>query len=1420
MLIKRIVFIIMVAVLLLIPASYADNNINDTVNDLDNKIIYFDASSTNDGDGSIDNPYNTLKTSRIEDNSIMYLADGEYEYEFDGSSKDINNNLIIGNSSQNTIIKYSETLFNVKGDLILKNLTIKGAPISNYNKLTCENVIFKDSSSNLGGVLYTSGSTDAYSNINLTNCIFEGNSANYGGSIYSYLSNVYINNCTFFTNTANALGGVICDLNSNFIIKNSKFHNNTALYGGAVYKIYGLLNVSSSDFYNNSADYYGGAVFSDNSTVNFNSNNFSSNIAGEGSAAYIISYDKHLTGNIYRNNELFETSVPNTIFENYDYIQRFYNSSYMGVLPSSYDLRDYGWVSPVKNQGSNGNCWAFASLASLESCLLKATGEVFDFSENNMKNIMATFSAYGWDNEVNKGGTTAMAIAYFTGWLGAVNESDDEYQLNSLISPLLDNVISIQNIIFLERKDYTDNDAIKKAILDYGAVYTSIYSTGSRNQYYNNAETTRNHAVSIIGWDDNYSKNNFGIRPPGNGAWICKNSWGENWGYNGYFYVSYYDVSLAKVNDSKASYTFILNDTVKYNRNYQYDISGVTDYFLTDQKYAWYQNIFNSTSDETIAAFSTYFNDDTNWTAQIYVNDELKTTQSGFSHSGYYTFNLDEFIPVNAGDIFKIVLKINTDSEALIPISEKASLLRTLYKPEISYFSYDGENWYDFYNYTINMSDRGHWYNSQVAALKIFTVNELLTETVLDEIPSNISKTDIIAHVNDQYGNSVNIGNVEFKVNNKVYTVAVVKGIANLTNIYLNYGLNNITSTYILNSHYSSSTDNKIINTRVKGVNLTANISYSINNGVLTADVSLKALDGNLIDSQINLTINGKKYLLQSNQRTLVNTNLNPGNYSYKIEYPGNGIYESASYTDNLIVSRFPSTLNVNIPNIYYSEDLLVYANLTGINNVKLDATLIININNKNYSFKSNSIYKLPDTLNASGYAATIIFEGNSIYDGSSKSVTFDVKKLNETMTLSVDKSINNAKITVNLSGNINETVSIFVNNSSHNITTINGKGELNLTNFNIGDYHVSAVLNKTNYEFIRADDDFSIDIIPTKIIANNITTYYQDGTRLRITLKDFNDNPLANKNISVLLNGVKYIRTTGSNGDTSVGINLSPNNYSVFISFDGDDLYYKSNNTVYSNVKSTIIGNDLIKYYRNSSQFICQVNDYNGNPLKNTSVEMNINGVLYKRTSDSNGFFKLNINLPPMDYILTVNNTFTKEARAFNIKVLSTIVENKDLVKYYKNSSKYSVKVLDDNGNPLSNVNVSFNINGVFYTRSTDSNGFASLNINLRSGDYIITAEYGTLMVSNNIKVLSTVLSSDLEMNYRDGSAFRATVLDGNGKPYSNQPVSFNINGVLYSRISNSSGMVSLNINLPSGRYIITTSYNGLDYANTIIIH
>ena len=163
---------------------------------------------------------------------------------------------------------------------------------------------------------------------------------------------------------------------------------------------------------------------------------------------------------------------------------------------------------------------------------------------------------------------------------------------------------------------------------------------------------------------------------------------------------------------------------------------------------------------------------------------------------------------------------------------------------------------------------------------------------------------------------------------------------------------------------------------------------------------------------------------------------------------------------------------------------------------------------------------------------------------------------------------------------------------------------------------------------------------------------------------------------------------------------------------------------------------------------------------------------------------------------------------------------QNRDLTKYYRNDSQYTIRLLDDEGNPVgANETVVFNINGVFYTRYTNASGVAKLNINLAPGDYILTAEYKGLKTSNKIKVLSILSAEDLKMSYRDGSKFVATLLDGQGHVFAGQNITFNINGVFYTRMTDGNGVARLNINLMSGEYIITSSYDGLNIANKVTI-
>ena len=381
-----------------------------------------------------------------------------------------------------------------------------------------------------------------------------------------------------------------------------------------------------------------------------------------------------------------------------------------------------------------------------------------------------------------------------------------------------------------------------------------------------------------------------------------------------------------------------------------------------------------------------------------------------------------------------------------------------------------------------------------------------------------------------------------------------------------------------------------------------------------------------------------------------------------------------------------------------------------------------------------------------------------------------------------------------------------------------------------------SAVINATEFD-VTSNITLKINKLSTKISVSNITIVYNggkyfylkdelstliEGAKISaiIALIDENNNTLADKSVLFNINGHDYVRTTDSNGTAMISINLNSGEYVINVKFNGDENYAESSNNFSIKIKPTLIANDLTKFFRNESQFFVKVLDKTGNIKANTNVNFNINGVFYTRQTNSSGIAKLNINLQPGEYIITSINEETGEMISNTITVLSLIQENHDLEKYYRNESQYTVKVFNKDGSIAAGVDVTFNINGVFYTRQTNSSGIAKLNINLQPNDYIITAEYQDCNVSNNIKVKSVLYAQDMKMNYKDGSKFQTKLVNGKGEAYSMQYITFNINGAFYNRITDEEGIARLNINLMPGEYIITSSYNFASISNKITIH
>ena len=337
-------------------------------------------------------------------------------------------------------------------------------------------------------------------------------------------------------------------------------------------------------------------------------------------------------------------------------------------------------------------------------------------------------------------------------------------------------------------------------------------------------------------------------------------------------------------------------------------------------------------------------------------------------------------------------------------------------------------------------------------------------------------------------------------------------------------------------------------------------------------------------------------------------------------------------------------------------------------------------------------------------------------------------------------------------------------------------------------------------------------------IIVDDITMYYKNGTKLHITLKDNKGYNLADTPITVTINGVSYNKTTDKNGAVEMNIYLKPGVYTATVAYAGNKTIGANSVDAKITVLPTITGNNITKMYQNGTHFFAAFVNGQGKALANTKVTFNINGVFYTKQTNDKGIANLNIMLRPDHYILTAYNPVTGDEQGFSVDVKS-LIEASDLTKYYLNASRFQATIYNKDGSLAVNKEVIYNINGVFYTKTTDENGVASLGISLRPGNYIITTIVDGLAMGNNVTVMPTLVTKDLDMKYLDGSDFTAQTLDGQGNPLANQNVSFNVNGVFYHKVTDKDGIASLKIRLMSGEYIITSYWNNFQTGNTIKI-
>ena len=486
----------------------------------------------------------------------------------------------------------------------------------------------------------------------------------------------------------------------------------------------------------------------------------------------------HATG--YRELDEEYQIIPDVLNDNYSYIDGT-EITKAAAYPSTYKTAN---LPDVRDQGSYGVCWAFSTISLIETNLIKKNLVSNDIDLSELHLVNYTYNCVndplgGLEGDINKfdtsrgsvmqyGGNVEMAANSLLDWEGAVNEDVVPYTIeyvrqvenNQLDDSLAygKDVAHVQNFY---RVNTTSKEDVKKAVMDYGAVSISYWSDQSSDwstQYYNSLTAayycpegrTTNHAVNIVGWDDDYSSDNFATKPEGNGAWIVRNSWGSEYGKDGYFYLSYYDKSIYSV-----GYTLEAELSDNYNNNYQYDgamLYGYMGYGGSNK----YSNIFEAKANlggsENIKAvsFMTGSSTNLNYTVSVYTNlsddtnpesGTLAAQKSGVTtYDGMYTVVLDSSVNINEGKKFSVVVEVNSNSGKTAYLAYERSMqsgkvgywCTASVKANQSFINSPYNGWNDF----SNKSYGGNF------IIKAFTDNETTTVDV-EKVSLNKSATTL-----------------------------------------------------------------------------------------------------------------------------------------------------------------------------------------------------------------------------------------------------------------------------------------------------------------------------------------------------------------------------------------------------------------------------------------------------------------------------------------------------------------------------------------------------------------------------------------------------------------------------------------------------------------------------------------------------
>ena len=614
-----------------------------------------------------------------------------------------------------------------------------------------------------------------------------------------------------------------------------------------------------------------------------------------------------------------------------------------------------------------------------------------------------------------------------------------------------------------------------------------------------------------------------------------------------------------------------------------------------------------------------------------------------------------------------------------------------------------------------------------------FTVSKIVSATNITVSDINVGDDAVI----DIAVSNVTSGVISVRVDNTVYNVVIVDGKGTLVVSNLAAGYYTVVAKFAENDMYLASMDT----VRFTVSKLASTITVNVGNINVGEDAVIGIAVPEVTSGVASVTVNGKSYnvAIVDGKGSLIVSGLAAGSYDVVAKFAETDMYLASENSAKFTVSKLViSSMDVDVKDIKVGDDAVISVALPE------DATgnVIVNVNGKNYTavVKYGVASVTVSNLANGTYSVSVFYNGDDTYMPMENSTKFTVSKVSDyNMTVDIADIIKgeNATITVTVPKDGTGSVVVTINGTDYKGTVTNGTAKVIIPGLDEGTYKVvTFYTGDAKYDSMIVNGTITVNKnTKTTLTMDDVVKYFKGAQNLTAKLVDAFGNPITNATVYFTVNGKVYAKTTDKNGTASMGIGLVPNEYKVNAVFNGTKDYDKATANATVTVKNTVFGNDTTLYFCNGTKYVAKFLDSNGKALANTTVKFNINGVFYTRVTDENGTAGLGIRLDPKSYVITAYNPATGEERANNITVLPRLTAQ-DLSMKYLDGSTFNATLVDGQGKALAGVNITFNVNGVFYHKTTNADGVASLNIRLMAGEYIITSMYDNCWASNKITI------------------------------------------------------------------------------------